>query len=94
MTLAKVIAACGLTLALISSTALADPLDPECTPEKAVKSAAAKAAVGVGGRCDPKEAASDTAKRAAGIDKDKKGPVEKRKSTSDTPKEKVKDVVK
>jgi hypothetical protein len=46
----------------------AGPLDPDCTAEKAAKSAAAKATVGVGGRCDPKEAASDTAKKAANID--------------------------
>ena len=92
MTLARSIAACGLTLAAFSSTAFAGPLDPECTPERAAKSAATKAAVGVGGRCDAKEAASDTAKRTAGVEE--KGPVEKRKSKSDTPKEKVKDAVK
>jgi hypothetical protein len=92
MTLARAIAACGLTLAAISSTTFAGPLDPECTPEKAAKSAATKATVGVGGRCDAKEAASDTAKRTAGVEE--KGPVEKRKSKSDTPKEKVKDAVK
>jgi hypothetical protein len=91
MTLARSIAACFLTLA-IASTAFAGPLDPECTPEKAAKSAATKATVGVGGRCDAKEAASDTAKRTAGVDD--KGPVEKRKSKNDTPKEKVKDAVK
>ena len=43
-------------------------LDPDCTAEKAAKSAAAKAAVGVGGRCSPAEAAKDTAKKATGID--------------------------
>jgi hypothetical protein len=57
--------------------ALGGPLDPDCTAEKAARSAATKATVGVGGRCDPKEAATDSAKRAAGVED--KGPVEKRK---------------
>ena len=62
----------GLLLVLATAAASAGPLDPDCTAEKAVKSAAAKATVGVGGRCDPKEAAHDTAKDATGIgDKDK-----------------------
>jgi hypothetical protein len=63
----------GLALALAVTAVSAGPLDPDCTAEKAAKSAAAKATVGVGGRCDPKEAASDSAKKAANIDdKDKK----------------------
>lgn len=78
----------ALTFALATCTqlAVAGPLDPECTPEKAAKSAATKATVGVGGRCDPKEAASDTAKRTAGVEE--KGPLDKRKD--DTPSEKAK----
>jgi hypothetical protein len=55
--------------------ALAGPLDPNCTAEKAAKSTAAKATVGVGGRCSPAEAAKDTAKDAAGVEN--KGPIEK-----------------
>lgn len=43
-------------------------LNPDCTAEKAAKSAAAKATVGVGGRCSPAEAVKDTAKKATGID--------------------------
>ncbi len=35
--------------------------DPDCTAEKAVKSAATKAAIGVGGRCNPAETAKDSA---------------------------------
>jgi hypothetical protein len=66
----------GALLALAVATAGAGVLDPECTAEKAAKSAATKAAVGVGGRCDPKEAATDTAKDVANLDekndKDKK----------------------
>jgi hypothetical protein len=63
-------------LAATAAVASAGPLDPDCTAEKAAKSAAAKATVGVGGRCDPKEALSDTAKDAANVgdknkDKDK-----------------------
>ena len=66
----------GALLAATAAVASAGPLDPDCTAEKAAKSAAAKATVGVGGRCDPKEALSDTAKDAANVgdknkDKDK-----------------------
>ena len=66
--------ATGLALSLLiaASTASAGPLDPDCTAEKAAKSAAMKSTVGVGGRCSPKEAAADTAKRTTGIDGDKK----------------------
>jgi hypothetical protein len=57
----------------------AGPLDPDCTAEKAAKSAAAKATVGVGGRCDPKEAMHDTAKDATGIgDNDRKDKEDKK----------------
>jgi hypothetical protein len=55
------------------SNASAGPLDPDCTAEKAAKSAAMKATVGVGGRCSPKEAVTDTVKRETGIEeKDRK----------------------
>jgi hypothetical protein len=68
----KLTCVAGSLLFLATAAAIAGPLDPDCTAEKAAKSAAAKATVGVGGRCDPKEAAHDTAKDAAGIgDKDK-----------------------
>ena len=63
----------GLAMALAVTAVSAGPLDPDCTAEKAAKSAAAKATVGVGGRCDPKEAMHDTAKDAVDIgDKDRK----------------------
>lgn len=62
--------------AMHAHSAFAGPLDPECTPGKAVKSAATKATVGVGGRCDAKEAASDSAKNKTGADD--KGRLEKR----------------
>ena len=68
-------------LAAAMSAAQAGPLDPDCTPEKAAKSTAAKATVGVGGRCSPAEAASDSAKRAAGIED--KGPLDKGKKDND-----------
>jgi len=58
----------GLALALAVTAVNAGPLDPDCTAQKAAKSAAAKATVGVGGRCSPKEAAADSAKKATGID--------------------------
>jgi hypothetical protein len=75
--------------------ALAGPLDPDCTPEKAAKSAAAKATVGVGGRCSPAEAAKDTAKDATGIgDGDRKKPLSgdgDRKKNRDDDKDRKKD---
>lgn len=90
MTLARMIAASSLILALASSVAFAGIADPDCTPEKAAKSAAAKSTVGVGGRCSASEAAKDSAKRTAGVED--KGPIEKRKN--DTPAEKAMDAVK
>ena len=78
--------AIAIALSACTQLALAGPLDPECTPEKAAKSAATKATVGVGGRCDAKEAASDTARRTAGVED--KGQLDKRKD--DTPTEKAK----
>jgi hypothetical protein len=71
---------------------LAGIADPDCTPEKAAKSAAAKSTVGVGGRCDAKEAAKDSGKKAVGVED--KGPIEKKKSKNDTPAEKAKDAIK
>lgn len=64
-------AALALGLTLIAAPAQPGPIDPDCTVEKGVKGAAAKATVGVGGRCKPGEVASDSAKRAVGLD-DKK----------------------
>jgi opacity protein-like surface antigen len=89
MTLKKFVAASGLALALLSSTASAGIVDPDCTAEKAAKGAAAKATVGVGGRCDAKEAAKDSGKKAVGVED--KGPIEQKKSNNDTPAEKAKD---
>ncbi len=86
------LAASGLVLALVSSAAFAGVVDPDCTPEKAAKSAAAKSTVGVGGRCSAGEAAKDSGKKAAGVED--KGPIEKKKSKNDTPVEKAKDAVK
>ena len=65
-----------LSFIVMTTTAIAGPLDPDCTAEKAAKSAVAKSAIGVGGRCDPAEAAKDSAKRAAGIEEE--GVLEKR----------------
>lgn len=66
----------GCAAVLAADLTLAGPLDPDCTPEKAAKGAAAKATVGVGGRCSAGEAAKDSAKRTAGIED--KGPLEKK----------------
>ena len=52
----------------LSTVAVSGIVDPECTAKKAGKSAAMKATVGVGGRCDMTEAANDTAKRAVDAD--------------------------
>jgi hypothetical protein len=64
----KTTTALSLTLLIAASAAGAGALDPDCTAEKAAKSAAMKSTVGVGGRCSPAEAAKDTAKRATGVD--------------------------
>jgi hypothetical protein len=65
-----VLAIAGLSCAELT---LAGPIDPDCTAEKAAKSVATKATVGVGGRCSPAEAAKDTAKDAVGDgDRDRK----------------------
>jgi hypothetical protein len=86
------IAACALALGLLAGQATAGVVNPDCTPEKAAKSAAAKSTVGVGGRCDAGEAAKDTTKKAAGIED--KGPLEKKKGKDDTPADKAKDAAK
>ena len=61
-------ASSALACLLVAGSAFAGVLDPECTPEKAAKSAAAEATVGVGGRCKPAETVKDT----VGIDDKKK----------------------
>lgn len=88
----KLIAPSSLAIvawAFLSSAAVAGIADPDCTAEKAAKSAAAKSTVGVGGRCDAKEAAKDSGKKAAGVED--KGPLEKKKDKKDGPAEKAKD---
>ncbi|GAB3343340.1 hypothetical protein [Marilutibacter aestuarii] len=62
----------GLSLAVVLAfvPAHAGVLDSHCTPAKAAKSAAAKATVGVGGRCDAKETLKDTADDAIDLDLD------------------------
>ena len=67
----------ALALSVATGATSAGVLDPECTAQKAAKSAAMKSTVGVGGRCSPKEAAADTAKRATGADDFKKGKQDK-----------------
>jgi hypothetical protein len=89
VTFSKLIAAAGLSLALNTTATFAGIADPDCTAEKAAKSAAAKSTVGVGGRCDAKEAAKDSGKKAAGVED--KGPLEKKKDKKDTPADKAKD---
>lgn len=81
------ITAGAMAAMLATQQAIAGPLDPDCTAEKAARSAATKATVGVGGRCDPKETAADTAKRAGGVED--KGPRDKRRD-DDTSKGAVK----
>jgi hypothetical protein len=92
MKIKKLIAASCLGLCLMASAVSAGPLDPDCTAEKAAKSAATKATVGVGGRCSPAEAAKDTGKKAVGVED--KGPIEKATSKNDKPVEKAKDKAK
>jgi hypothetical protein len=76
-------AAVTVALALASQLALSGVVDPDCTAQKAAKSAAEKATVGVGGRCSPAEAAKDTAKGAVGLED--KGPVKKAKDDVNNP---------
>ncbi len=82
----------GLMLALMNVPATSGVLDPDCTAEKAAKSTAAKATVGVGGRCSPKEAATDSARDAVGIEE--KGPIEKRHDDDGIAKKATKGVLK
>ena len=77
-----------LGVALGSEVAVSGIVDPDCTAEKAAKSTAMKATVGVGGRCSPAEAAKDTARDAVGVEA--KGPIEKRRD-DDGPLDKVRD---
>lgn len=51
------LAAC---LGLLAMQVQAGVINPDCDAGKAAKSAAMKATVGVGGRCDPKEAMADS----------------------------------
>ncbi len=69
VTLFAALALCG------SASAQAGIVNPDCTAEKAAKSAATKATVGVGGRCSPAEAAKDT----VGLDKKDKDKKDKNK---------------
>lgn len=80
----------SLLLSLSATSLTADVLDPDCTAEKAAKSAAMKTTVGVGGRCDPKEALTDSAKEVANIDE--KGTIEKARD-DDKKKDKEKDKI-
>ncbi|WP_339514831.1 hypothetical protein [Pseudomonas sp. RL_15y_Pfl2_60] len=77
----------GLCLGLFCLNLQAGVIDPDCTPEKAAKSAAMKATVGVGGRCDAKEAASDS----MGLD-DKKDKVDDAKDSVSDKKDRAQDV--
>jgi len=79
MKIQNIVPALCLCFPLQGSPAYSGPVDPDCTAEKAAKSTAMKATVGVGGRCSPAEAARDTSteavKDAVGIED--KGPLEK-----------------
>lgn len=90
-----IVLAFATTIFYTSQSAQAGIVDPNCTAEKAAKSTATKAAVGVGGRCSPAEAAKDTAKNATGLDKDKndkdKKDKDKDKKDKDTDKSKAQD---
>lgn len=77
-----------LGVAFGSQVAVGGIVDPDCTAEKAAKSTAMKATVGVGGRCSPAEAAKDTARDAVGMEE--KGPIEERRD-DDGPLDKVRD---
>lgn len=84
----------GLLLigAFLAHSASAGVIDPDCTPEKAVKSAATKATVGVGGRCTAAEAAKDSTKKAVGIEE--KGVIEKKTQHESSTKKAIKALTK
>lgn len=71
-TTSTLLADLALAWLLVPVSASAGVLDPDCTPQKAAKGAAAKATIGVGGRCKPGETVKDTAKRAVGADDEKR----------------------
>ena len=75
-TLRNTLGAAFLVSFVVVGSISAGPLKPDCDVEKAARNTAMKATVGVGGRCDPKDAAKNKAKDAAGIED--KGVVEKR----------------
>jgi hypothetical protein len=51
---------------LLLGACATQPFDPDCMAEKAARSTAMKATVGVGGRCMPNEAVADTIERNTG----------------------------
>ena len=63
----------ALTCLFVGWSVSAGIVNPDCTPAKAAKSAAAKSTVGVGGRCKPGETVKDTTKRAVGADDKRNG---------------------
>ena len=85
---AKTFLGISVGMTLCGTVAVAGVFDPDCTAEKAARSAATKAIVGVGGRCTPAEAAKDITKDKVGIED--KGPLEKRRK-DDGPMEKMRD---
>jgi hypothetical protein len=86
------ILALATVLTLHGQAATAGVVNPDCTAEKAAKSAATKATVGVGGRCSPAEAAKDTLGPDKDKDKDKhKGKDKDKDNAKDKDKEKDKD---
>lgn len=68
------------SLGLFCVNVQAGVINPDCTAEKAAKSAAMKATVGVGGRCDAKEAAADS----VGLDDKKDAIGDAKDSVSDS----------
>jgi hypothetical protein len=75
-------------LGLLAGQLHAGVIDPDCDAGKAAKSAALKATVGVGGRCSPKEALTDS----VGIDNKKDVLPDSKDSLKDA-KDSVKDKV-
>ena len=76
----------------VASTAVSGgPVDPDCNATKAAKSAAAKATVGVGGRCSAGEAVKDQTKDAVGIED--KGPMDKRRNDDGIAKKTTKKII-
>jgi hypothetical protein len=75
MTLNRLLAIASLSLCFCTAVAIAGPVSPDCSTDKAATHAAEKSTVGVStNHCSPSNTVNDGAKNAAGVDQ--KGRIE------------------